>query len=107
MVERFLEYHEVPEHKKVIVAEWGYNSTYHSAITKTPFEAVYGKSPPSIISYIPGTSDVNAVDTTPRERDSILYQLRQTLLTAQERMKYFAYKHRTEREFHIGDWVYL
>lgn len=88
-------------------AEWWYNTTFHSAIQMTPHEAVYGKPPPVVSSYIPGTTAVDAVDTTLRERDAILRQLRQNLQVAQDRMKYFADKHRTEREFQPGDWVYL
>lgn len=88
-------------------AEWWYNTTYHSAIQMTPHEAIYGKPPPVVSSYIPGTTAVDAVDTTLRERDAILCQLRQTLQVAQDHMKYFTDKHRTEREFQPGDWAYL
>jgi hypothetical protein len=28
----------------------------------TPFEAVYGKNPPSVLSYMPGVSKVQEVD---------------------------------------------
>ncbi|CAL9012820.1 unnamed protein product, partial [Prunus brigantina] len=41
----------------------------------TPHEAVYGKPPPTIQSYIPGTSAVDDVDTTLQDRDTILCQL--------------------------------
>jgi hypothetical protein len=40
------------------LAEWWYNTTYHIATCMTPFEAVYGQKPPSILSYLPGTSKV-------------------------------------------------
>ncbi|CAL2247817.1 unnamed protein product [Prunus armeniaca] len=45
--------------------------------------AVYGKPPPTIQSYIPGTFPVNAVDTTLQDRDTILRQLRLNLQVAQ------------------------
>jgi transposase InsO family protein len=44
------------------LAEWWYNTSYHTATRMTPFEAVYGQKPPSVLSYLPGTSKVQAVD---------------------------------------------
>lgn len=44
------------------LAEWWYNTTYHSSIQQTPFEAVYGRLPPLITSYIHGASKVHQVD---------------------------------------------
>jgi hypothetical protein len=46
------------------LVEWWYNTTYHTATRMTPFEAVYGKKPPSVLSYLPGTLKVQAVDQT-------------------------------------------
>jgi hypothetical protein len=40
------------------LVEWWYNTSYHIAMCMSPFEAVYGKNPPSIISYFPGLSKV-------------------------------------------------
>lgn len=47
------------------------------------------------------------VDNWLRERAAITKQLRENLSQAQERMKYYANKGRSEREFAVGDWVYL
>ena len=41
-------------------AEWGYNTTFQSAIKMSPFQALYGYPPPSIHTYLPGT--VHSVD---------------------------------------------
>jgi len=38
--------------------EWWYNNSYHRATHMTPFEAVHGKNPPSILSYMLGFSMV-------------------------------------------------
>jgi transposase InsO family protein len=40
------------------LAEWWYNTSYHTTTRMTPFEVVYGHKPPSVISYLPGTSKV-------------------------------------------------
>ena len=42
-----------------------------------------------------------------RTRRQLLALLKQNLVAAQERMKLNADKHRIEREFIVGDWVYL
>jgi hypothetical protein len=37
---------------------WWYNTSYHTATCMTPFEAVYGQNPPSVLSYLPRVSKV-------------------------------------------------
>jgi hypothetical protein len=46
------------------LVEWWYNTSYHIATLVTPFEVVYGQKPPSVFSYLPGISKVQAVDQT-------------------------------------------
>ncbi|KAL0388981.1 UNVERIFIED_CONTAM: Gag-Pol polyprotein [Sesamum calycinum] len=55
------------------LAEFWYNSSHHSSIGMTPFQALYGRPPPSISSYIAGTTTVAALDESLRRRRSILY----------------------------------
>jgi hypothetical protein len=78
-------------------AEWWYNTTCHSATKMIPFEAVYGLPPPI----------VDQVDRFLQDRTQILRLLKDNLTTTQSRMKHQADKHRSEREFSIGDWVFL
>ncbi|XP_024172101.1 uncharacterized protein LOC112178137 [Rosa chinensis] len=73
----------------------------------TPFQALYGYPPPSIIPYFPGSTSVAAVDQRLISRDTLLATLRRNLQLAQSRMKGFYDKKHTEREFGVGDWVYL
>lgn len=47
------------------------------------------------------------MDTTIKERDTILRQLRLNLQVAQEPTKHFIDKHCRKREFQLGDWVVL
>ena len=59
------------------------------------------------MEYIPGTTKVEAVKDHLYQRQQALALLKANLATAQERMKLQTDKHRQEREFQVGDWVYL
>ncbi|VFQ92488.1 unnamed protein product [Cuscuta campestris] len=73
----------------------------------TPFEALYGRPPPTFLPYRQGESKVPEVDNFLQERDSLLQRLRENLREAQQRMTTAANKHRTELRFVVGDWVLL
>jgi hypothetical protein len=89
------------------LAEWWYNTTYHTTTRMTPFEAVYGQKPLSVLSYLPGTSKVQAVDQTLTVRGDILRTLKENLVMAHNRMKQQADQGRSERQFEEGDQVFL
>lgn len=88
-------------------AEWWYNTTYHSSIKMTPFQALYSRPPPSVLAYVPGTTSVHAVDLALRDRDHVLKVLKSNLADAQSRMKHYADSKRTERSFEVDDFVFL
>uniref|UniRef100_A0A1J3IVR9 Transposon Ty3-I Gag-Pol polyprotein n=2 Tax=Noccaea caerulescens TaxID=107243 RepID=A0A1J3IVR9_NOCCA len=89
------------------LAEWWYNTTFHSAIQSTPFEIVYGQPPSLHLPYLPGESSSVAVDRSLKKREEIIAMLKFHLLRAQNRMKQSADSHRSQREFKVGDYVYL
>lgn len=89
------------------LAEYWYNTTFHTATQITPFEAVYGRPPPVHLPYLPGESKVEVVAKSLQEREDMLLLLQFHLLRAQHRMKQNADLHRTERSFEIGDYVYV
>ena len=41
-------------------AEYCYNTSWHSTIQRTPFEVVYGRLPPQLLNYVPGTAKLEA-----------------------------------------------
>ncbi|KAF9679018.1 hypothetical protein SADUNF_Sadunf07G0096400 [Salix dunnii] len=88
-------------------AEYSYNTVVHSSSKISPFEVVYGVPPPSMLSYVPGTTKVQAVDDHLKTRDAILRDLRNNLLLSQNRMKCRADQSRREVVFEVGDMVFL
>ncbi|GKA71621.1 retrotransposon-related protein [Tanacetum coccineum] len=89
------------------LAEFWYNTNYHTAINTTPFEVVYGQSPPTHVSYMAGDSHMKAVDRTLVAREAAIALLQFHLERTQQRMKMFADKNRSDRSFVVGDWVLL
>jgi hypothetical protein len=73
----------------------------------TPFEAVYGQKPPSVLSYLPRCLEGPGVDLTLTAREAILHTLKENLVMAQNRMKQQADQGRSERQFAEGDQVFL
>jgi hypothetical protein len=73
----------------------------------TPFEEVYGKNPPSILSYMPGVSKVQEVEKNITVREAILHTLKDNLLMAQNCMKQQANQGHSEHQFVEGDQVFL
>lgn len=89
-------------------AEWAYNTSHHSAIGGTPFEAVYGRPPPALITYTPvRRSERTAADEELRDRDEHLRKLKLNLAKAQNRMRQVYNKKHQDRNFEVGDWVYV
>ena len=87
--------------------EYYYNTSWHSTIKRTHFEVVYGRSPPRLLSYIPGTARVEAVEKELLQRDKVLKTVHECIQRAQDKMKkVYDSKHR-DKEFKVGDWMYL
>lgn len=89
------------------LAEYWYNTNFHSALGTTPFEVLYGHPPRSL-----GIPDPNAVSISDlfawlTKRNLLNKLIQQQLLRAQQRMQNQADKRRSEREFQVGDMVYL
>ncbi|KAD2394245.1 hypothetical protein E3N88_41222 [Mikania micrantha] len=93
--------------KWVALAEWWYNTTFHSSLGMTPFEALYGFPPPLHVPYLPRDISDKEVDEVMRDRQATTILLKHSLLKAQNRMKQQADKHRTDWEFDLRNWVYL
>jgi hypothetical protein len=89
------------------LAEFWYNSCFHTSLGCSPFHALYGHEPnfgamPEL--DIDPSAPVAGVLT---ERAGQLALLKKNLEVAQKRMKGNADKHRTEKEFQVGKAVLL
>lgn len=90
-------------------AEFCYNTSYHSSLKTTPFQVVYGRSPPPLLQYGHDTAaaTTSTVDTMMKDRDIFLHDVRDRLLQAQQyAKKHYDANHRP-LDFVVGDWVWL
>ena len=73
----------------------------------TPFKAVFGRDPPSILDYIPATARIEEVDNLLTQRQDILLQLKMNLQKAQKVMEKIADGHRQELHLQVDDLVLI
>lgn len=89
------------------LAEFWYNTTFHYALNKSPFQVLYGHEPRHLgISNI-ATSPSPDIQHWLQDHADMATVIQQQLQRAQQRMKSQADKKRTERQFYVGDKVYL
>ncbi|KAL4354151.1 hypothetical protein GQ457_06G015870 [Hibiscus cannabinus] len=67
-------------------AEYWYNTAYHSSVGMTPFRALYGRDPPTILSYVEGGSHHDQLAQELLDRDVVLKELKHNLEAAHNRM---------------------
>lgn len=89
------------------LAEYWHNTALHSAIQMSPFEALYGRTPPSIPDYVHNSTTIPELETTLESRQEILNRLKENLKKSRLRMQIRANKHRRDVTFKVGDLVLL
>lgn len=89
------------------LAEFWYNTNFDSSLNKSPFEILYGHEPRHFGIDSTDTCSVPDLEAWLSRRQEMTEILRQQLLRVQQRMKSQADKHRSERSFVVGEWVWL
>jgi hypothetical protein len=89
------------------LAEYWYNTNYHSALGKTPFQVLYGYTPRHLgISNLQSDTPMDLAGRL-QQRQETAVLIQHQLLRAQQRMKAQEDKHRSERQFEVGDKVFM
>lgn len=73
-------------------AELWYNTTFHASSKTTPYQVVYDRPPPPLISYGERKATNNSADQLLKERDMVINALKNL--------------HRREMNFQVGEEVY-
>lgn len=89
------------------LAEFWYNNCYHSSLDRSPFEVLYGHTPTQLGLLPTDRCTVLDLQQYLEDRQHMQQQVRMHLQCAQERMKKQADRGRTERQFSVGDKVFL
>lgn len=89
------------------LAEWWYNTNFHSSIHTTPYDVVYGQPPSIHLPYLQGEYANLTVDRPLNAREAAKKLLQFHLTRAQNRMSQQANKYRSDRTFVVGDFVFL
>ena len=79
--------------------------SFHSSLGKSPFKAIYGRDPFTLLDYVPLTATTKTVDHILRNRHELLQELKQNLLKAQSAIRKYADGKRRDVQFQEGDLV--
>jgi hypothetical protein len=89
------------------LAELWYNTSFHSSLGCSPFKALYGYEANSGVAVLLTSSEPSEAVDVIQARETHLANLKEHLSAARNRMKMFADRQRSDRQFQVGDMVLL
>jgi hypothetical protein len=89
------------------LAEFWYNTSFYSAIGRSPFEAMYVRPQRHMDLSVPQPFASPSLTQWLQGRKVVTDLIKQHLNRAATRMKWHANKNRYECQFSKGDWVFL
>jgi translation initiation factor IF-1 len=97
----------VPGFQWLPMAEWWYNTSFHTALKMTPFQAFYGFPPPQVAEMFLIDDNTETAAEMLQNSQVANQIIKRNLQEAQNRMVHFANRNRSDRELLVGDMVYL
>ncbi|XP_058757922.1 uncharacterized protein LOC131631166 [Vicia villosa] len=94
-------------HSFLHLAEYWYNTSFHTAIQMSPFKALYGREPPSLLHYVTGSAQDDTLQQTLQQQQNILTELKSHLKRSRIIMEKQANTKRRSFTFQEGDMVLL
>jgi hypothetical protein len=88
-------------------AEFWYNMSWHTTLNRSPFEVLYGYSPRQFGVTVASDQPVTDLSSWLADRELMTDVIRLHLNRAKQRMKRYADDKRSERQFQVGDHVYV
>jgi hypothetical protein len=89
------------------LAEFWYNTIWHSALKHSPFYVLYGQHPRQLGINAAAACPVASLNDWFQQKTVMQNLIQQQLARAKNRMKMQADKQRIERFFDVGNWVYV
>jgi len=86
---------------------WWYNTSFHTSLNMTPFQALYGFPPLMVADTVLPDCPDDSTREILQNRQLANQIIKDNLTKAQTSVKYQVDKRRKKREFEVGDMVYL
>ena len=89
------------------LVEFAYNNGQQASLGISPYEALYGRRCRKLVTWVNLVNRLVILPKFLKEMEWEVVKIRQNMKASQERKKIYVNKHRVNREFSVGDHVYL